>query len=166
MWVMAIDAIDRKLLRELQRDAEASDEVLGQRLGLAPALVRTRRAALRARGAVIRQVAVVEATLLAPELQMLALVGFAHDDPRLAEAFERRMADDPAVLRCHPLTGEYEYALVVRVRDAAEYARWGQQALLSDRHLLHYSSFVMGPAVKDEWQALVPLAEDVDRTSV
>lgn len=154
---MAIDAIDRKLLRELQQDARVSDEALAQRLALAPDVVRARRAALRERGAILRDVAVVDPALFAPELRVLALVGFARESRQLTEAFQQRMAADPAVLQCHAVTGEYEYALIVRVRDAAEYAAWGQRTLLSDSNILHYSSFVLNATVKDVGQGLVPL---------
>jgi Lrp/AsnC family leucine-responsive transcriptional regulator len=157
MEEMAIDASDRRLLRELQRDAAASDEVLAERLGMTPSVVRTRRAALRAAGVVLREVAIIDAALLAPEVQVLALVGFARDERSLIEAFERRMATDAAVLRCHRLTGEYEYALVIRTGDAEQYAQWVREALLADGNILHYSSFVIDATVKDDVQAAVAI---------
>lgn len=154
---MAIDASDRRLLRELQRDAGASDEILAARLGMTPSVVQARRAALRAAGIVQREVAIIDPALLAPEIQVLALVGFARDERSLIEAFEQRMATDPAVLRCHRLTGEYEYALVIRARDAERYAQWVREALLADGNILHYSGFVVDATVKDDVQAAVAI---------
>lgn len=152
---MPIDASDRRLLRELQRDAGASDEVLAQRLAMAPRDVRTRREALRAAGIVRREVAIVDQAVLSPQVQMLALVGFARDERQLIAAFEERMAADVAVLRCHRLTGEYEYALVIGAQDAEQYGQWVREALLADGNILHYSSFVIDATVKDEPQARV-----------
>lgn len=155
MEAMAVDASDRRLLRELQRDASASDEVLANRLGMSASAVQARRAALRATGIVQRDVAIVDPTVLLPRVQMLALVSFAHEDRALVAAFEQRIAADPFVLRCHRITGEFEYALVVAVRDADQYARWVRQSLLADGNILHYSSFTVDAAVKDEPQAPV-----------
>lgn len=154
---MPIDASDRRLLRELQREAGASDEILAARLGMTPSVVQARRAALRAAGIVQREVAIIDPALLAPEIQVLALVGFARDDRSLIETFEQRMAIDPAVLRCHRLTGEYEYALLIRARDAEQYAQWVREALLADGNILHYSSFVIDATVKDEPQPPVAI---------
>jgi len=153
---MVLEPSDRKLLRELQRDAGVSDDELGRRLGLDPSDVRQRRDALRAAGVVRREVALLDPTLLSPEVLVLALVGFTRDDAAWLRTFEQRMAADLAVLRCHRLVGEYEYALVIRVRDAAEYAQWSRDVLLADGNILHYSSFVMDATVKDEPQP--PLA--------
>lgn len=157
MEAMAIDASDRRLLRELQRDAGASDEGLAERLGMTASVVQARRAALRAAGIVQREVAIVDPAVLLPQVQMLALVGFACDERPLIAAFEQRMAADPAVLRCHRLTGEFEYALVIAARDAEQYAQWVRQALLADGNILRYSSFVIDATVKDEPQPPVAI---------
>lgn len=154
---MPIDASDRRLLRALQRDAGVADEVLAERLAMAPPEVRRRREALRAAGMVRREVAIVDPAVLSPQVQMLALVGFARDERQLIAAFEQRMAADPAVLRCQRLIGEYEYALVIGARDAEQYAQWVREALLDDGNILHYSSFVIAATVKDDPQAPVEL---------
>ena len=155
---MAIDTVDRRLLRELQRDASLPDDVLADRLGLSPLAVRSRREALAAGGAIVRHVVVVDPALLDPGIRVLILVAFADESPALAQAFERRMAADPAVVQCHAITGEYEYALLVQADDAADFGRWGQQALLADGNILRYSSSVLTRQVKDEWPPLVPVS--------
>ena len=109
------DDIDRTLLRLLQEDGRTSYAELGKAVGLAVSSVNERVKKLNERGAITG----VHARL-SPEalgLDLLAYVFVGWSDSQVEPQFLTRIADEPAVLECHHVTGSWNYLLKVRVRN-------------------------------------------------
>lgn len=116
-----LDAIDRRILRELQADATVPIAELAERVGLSqtPCWKRVRR--LTDAGIIERRVAI-----LARERLDLSLVVFVavrtsrHDEDWLA-GFAKGASGFPEVVEFYRMSGEVDYLLKVIVKDIAAY---------------------------------------------
>lgn len=112
-----LDAIDRKIIDELQADGRISNVDLSARIHLSPAQCLRRMRSLELRG-VLRGYA----ARVAPEALGLGVTAFvslnihggAFDRVREIEAHIR---DFPQILECHTVSGDHDYLLKVVARD-------------------------------------------------
>jgi len=113
-----LDAIDRKILIELQRDADLPYVELGNRVGLSASAINERLKRLKAGGQIRRLTAEIDPGAFGLHLLAFLLVRL---DPGACEAhFRGTMAAAPEVLECHHITGPYSYLLKLRLRETAD----------------------------------------------
>jgi DNA-binding Lrp family transcriptional regulator len=112
-----MDAADRAIVDELQRDGSLSNVELSRRVGLsAPAtLQRVRR--LKERGVLGATVALASPEALGVGLTCFVEVRIDEHEPDLIRRLSRRLHDDERVLECYQLTGDVDYLLKIVVRD-------------------------------------------------
>ncbi len=110
-----LDAIDRKLVALLQADGRMSYAELGKAVGLAVSSVNERVRKLAERKVITGIHAHVAPSALGLDLLAMIFVGWS--DPSVETRFLARIADEPAVLECHHVTGAWNYLLKVRVRN-------------------------------------------------
>ena len=111
-----IDAIDERILTELQANGRLTMKALAERVGLSsPAMIeRVRR--LEERGIIAGYRAVIAPATLGRPLTSLI---FAEVAPSEAEAFLEAVSEEPGVVECHRLTGVFNYLVKAHVTDAA-----------------------------------------------
>lgn len=112
-----MDATDRHLLRELQRDATQTAETLGRLAGLSASQAARRRARLEASGAVRAVQARLDPEALGLGVQAFVEVSLATHAPARAKDFLRRLEAEPRVASVWTLTGEADYLLRVWCAD-------------------------------------------------
>jgi len=125
-----MDALDRRILEELQTNARLSNRDLAERVGLSPAPCWRRVRRLEESGLIVRY-----ATLLDAEAVGLPVTAYLHvalDDhhPETVKGFDELIQRLPEVLECHAMSGQTDYLLKVVARSMSDY-----EAFLS-RHLL------------------------------
>ena len=118
---MKLDAIDRRILEELQRDARLAMPVLAGRAGLSVPACYRRIRRLRETGAILREVAVVAPRTLGWSLSMIVLVVLEREGARTSDEMKWRFEDEDAVLEAWHITGEYDFAVRVIAHDMEEY---------------------------------------------
>lgn len=106
-----IDAIDRRILAELQADGRMTNVELSKRLGISapPCLRRVR--ALEEAGLIRGYHAQVAARELGFEVTVFAMVGLASQAEADLVAFENQCRGWPLVRECHMLNGEIDFLL-------------------------------------------------------
>lgn len=112
-----LDAIDRKILDELQADGRISNVELASRVHLSAPQCLRRVRALEEHGVLRGYAAIVDPAAL--DLGVVAFVslnihGGAFDRVRDIEA---RIRDFPQILECHTVSGDHDYLLKVVARD-------------------------------------------------
>jgi len=117
-----LDAIDRKILVELQSDADLPYVELGQRVGLSASAINERLKRLKAGGQIRRLTAEIDPSAFG--LDLLAFLLVRLDLTADETAFRAAMARAPQVLECHHITGAYSYLLKLRLRTAADLERF------------------------------------------
>ena len=124
-----MDAIDAKILRQLEREGRVANLQLAERIGLSPSACLRRVQALEAAGVIKGYRAILDRAQLGGDLTVFVMVGLSGQLQRDARAFERAMAEAPEVLECHNVTGSVEYLLRVEVANLAAYKHFHSDVL-------------------------------------
>lgn len=119
-----IDATDRRILRELQREAKLTNAELASRIGLSPSPCLARVRALEHDGVISRYVALVQPETLGLEISVFIQVTLERQAEQALETFESRMDRCPEVMECYLMTGDSDYLLRVLVRNISELQRF------------------------------------------
>jgi Lrp/AsnC family transcriptional regulator, leucine-responsive regulatory protein len=111
-----LDAVNRRLLRELQADARLSLAELGRRVGLSAPAVGERLQRLQEAGVVRGYRAELDPAALGLPLGVIIRVRPAAGElPKVAELARQT----PEVVECHRITGEDCFFVKLQVRDVA-----------------------------------------------
>ena len=112
-----LDAIDTRLLQELQADAKISLKNVGERVGLSAPAVMERLRKMEQAGVILGYHAQVDARKVG--LDVAAFIGVAIGDPKHLRAFEAFVDEEPQILECHHVTGGHTLLLKVKARNTA-----------------------------------------------
>ncbi len=152
---VALDALDRKILDALQRDATASlDELAGQ-VGASKTPVWNRIRKLRAAGVIDRQVAVLRPEAVGLGACFFVLVRTAQHEPGWLERFVTAVKSMPEIVSAHRLAGEIDYVLQVRVADARAYDAFYQR-LIAQVSIYNVTSLLSMEEIKAETALPLP----------
>src|SRR5688572_13674301 len=108
-----IDAIGRKILRELSGDGRISNLELAERVGLSPSACLRRVQELERSGVIKGYRAVIDPAKLGNSFLAYVTVGLSTHTKQAQADFEAAMAEAPEVRECHNITGAIEYLLRV-----------------------------------------------------
>jgi Lrp/AsnC family transcriptional regulator, leucine-responsive regulatory protein len=120
---MQIDGLDRKLLREVQRDSRRSVQVLGEAVGLSPSACHRRIKALEDEGYILGYHAELDADRLGFGMQFFIEVDLASQSEDALDAFESAVQDVPEILECFLMSGQSAYMLKVMCKDPEDFER-------------------------------------------
>ena len=112
-----LDALDIRILAELQEDASLTNAALAERIGLSPSPCLARVRALEASGVIARRVTLLDAQKLGPSLSVFIQVTLDKQTETQLEAFEAAVARFPEVMECYLMTGDADYLLRVVTPD-------------------------------------------------
>ncbi len=114
-----LDAIDRRILAELQADGRMTNVELARRAGISapPCLRRVRR--LEEAGVIRGYRADTDPQKLGWEITVFAIVGLDSQKEAVLSAFEELVASWPEVRECHMIRGGGDFLLKVVARDTA-----------------------------------------------
>lgn len=126
-----IDATDRKILAELQRDAGQSLDEIARQVGSSKTPVWNRIRKLREAGVVGQQTVVLDAEALGFEACFFVLIRTSEHEADWQAKFLKALRDRPEVQEAHRLAGDIDYILKVRVQNARAYDVF-YQALISE----------------------------------
>lgn len=115
MKIEDLDAIDRKILRELQRDARISNVKLAERIGLSPTPCWNRVRALESAGFISGYVAILDQTSLGVPDTVIIEVTLDRHDHEVLERVGQQLADLPEVIEAYLVSGDYDYFIKVVV---------------------------------------------------
>lgn len=124
-----LDARDRAILRELQRDGRLTNADLAERVNLSASACLRRVKILEEEGFIAGYAALVDPQRV--ELPSVAFVMITLDQQGRAalDAFERAVTRHPEIMECHLLAGTADYLVRVAFRDAAHFERIHSETL-------------------------------------
>jgi Lrp/AsnC family transcriptional regulator len=126
-----IDETDRKILKELQRDASQSLDEIAASVGSSKTPVWNRIRKMRDAGVVGQQTVVLDAEALGFEACFFVLIRTSEHEAEWQARFLKALRDRPEVQEAHRLAGDIDYILKVRVQNARAYDAF-YQALISE----------------------------------
>ncbi len=144
-----LDAIDRKILAELQADGRMTNVELARRVGISapPCLRRVRT--LEEAGFIRGYHARVDVRQLGFEVQVFAMVGLRSQAEADLSAFEERCRAWPLVRECHMLNGEVDFILKCVAPDLSTFQAFLTGELLTARNVASVKTSLVIRAAKD-----------------
>ncbi len=121
---MKFDAIDIRILKELQQDGSLSNVELARRVHLSPSPCLARVKALEAAGVIGRYVALTDPKALGLDLNVFINISLKEQSKQALAAFEERIAEHEEVMECYLMTGDSDYLIRVAVADIAALERF------------------------------------------
>jgi Lrp/AsnC family transcriptional regulator len=119
-----LDAFEKKILRELQRDASQTTAQIAERVGLSQSPCWRRIDRLEREGVIKRRVAIVDRQKVGLNAHVFAQLKLnAHGRANLDE-FAERIREFPEVLECYVLMGSVDFMIRVVAEDINAYERF------------------------------------------
>jgi Lrp/AsnC family transcriptional regulator len=126
-----LDAMDRKILAQLQRDAGQSLDEIARAVGSSKTPVWNRVRKLREAGVIRQTTVLLDAEALGLEACFFVLIRTAAHEAEWQARFLEALKTRPEVLEAHRLAGDIDYIVKVRVPNARAYDRF-YQALIGE----------------------------------
>jgi Lrp/AsnC family transcriptional regulator len=143
-----LDAIDRKILRILQEQADISHAQLADAVGASPASCWRRIKALETAGVLEKAVRLVNPEMVGRGLNVFCQVRMKSHDLLARRNFERFVESHEEVLECYSMSGDWDYLLRVVVADVADYERLLMHGILTHEAVANSSSHFALKSVK------------------
>lgn len=138
-----LDAIDRRILAELQADAMLSAEALSERVGLSRNAVWRRVRLLEEAGVITGRVALVDPEAVGLGLSVFIIVRTSRHEPEWLRLFREAVLSLPEITGVYRMSGDLDYVLRARVADVKAYDRLYQRLIAKVPLTDVSASFVM-----------------------
>lgn len=145
--MLKLDDLDRRILRELQRDSSLRNDQLAERIGLSPSPTLRRVKALESAG-VLRYVALLNAKEIGLGVRMRVDIRLNVQSRDALERFDTAISAMPEVVECSTMLGEWDYSLTVVARDVDDYQRFLLDRLAKLPNIANYRSTLVVREVK------------------
>ncbi len=142
-----LDELDRKILSELQTDAEQSLDEIARIVGSSKTPVWNRIRRMREHGVILRQTAILDPEALGLEACFFVLIRTSEHEADWQRKFLGALRARPEVLEAHRLAGDIDYILKVRVKNARAYDTF-YQALISEVRIYNVTALLSMEEIK------------------
>ena len=121
---MHLDAVDLRILTELQQDSSLSNVELARRVHLSPSPCLMRVKHLESEGVIQRYVALCDTKSLGLGLNVFISITLKEQSRKALAEFEQRIAEHDEVMECYLMTGDSDYLIRVALADIAALERF------------------------------------------
>jgi Lrp/AsnC family transcriptional regulator, leucine-responsive regulatory protein len=115
------DAIDRAILRELQRNSRITNQELSERIGLSPSPCLRRLRALENSGVITGYTATLNEELIGLPVAVFMSVKLERQADASIKAFENEILKYPEIVDCWLMTGDNDYLLRILAPGLRDY---------------------------------------------
>ena len=119
----SLDATDRQILNEMQRDGRVSHAELAARVGLSTSACHRRVRRLEAEEIISGYVMLVDRKAIGRDLDVFVEVSLRSQSRESLELFESEVGDCPELMSCHLVAGDADYLLHLAVEDHSDFER-------------------------------------------
>jgi DNA-binding Lrp family transcriptional regulator len=148
--IFAVDAIDRKILAELETEGRLTVTELAQRVRLSVAPCHRRLRELERSGAIRGYRAIVDPAAIGVGFEVLVSVTMDREDAATIEKFESGLAEVAEVRHAERLFGDPDYLVRVATADIDSYQRLRDEKLATLPGVQRLSSTIVMKRVVDE----------------
>ena len=142
-----VDELDRKILGELQVDAEQSLDEIARKVGSSKTPVWNRIKRMRDAGVIKRTTAICDPEGLGLEACFFVLIRTSEHEVGWEKRFVDVVSRRPEVLEAHRLAGDVDYILKVWVKNARAYDAF-YQALISEVKIYNVTALLSMEEIK------------------
>lgn len=158
MTLTALDDLDRRILDQLQRDANITNHALAEQVHASPPTCLRRVRRLIDLGVIAKQVAILDASTLGSTLTAIVEVTLDIQSADHQERFERAMQQESAVMQCYRVSTGPDFVLITHVVDMPAYHALVQRALTAQANVRNVRTFFSIHRSKFETRVTLPSA--------
>lgn len=144
----ALDEIDLRLLEALQVDARLPQSALGARVGLSTAADNRRLRRLTEAGIILGSTLTLAPELLGRPVRVIAQLAVESEQLDKLDEVRASLVERPEVQQCYYVAGEWDFVLILLVRDMAEYTELTRQLFFGNDNIRRFSTQVVMDAAK------------------
>ncbi|MDI7860828.1 Lrp/AsnC ligand binding domain-containing protein [Rhizobiaceae bacterium n13] len=126
-----LDRLDRKILRELQRDGRLTNIELADKVSLSPTATAERVKRLTRDGYILGYMAVLSPEMLDRSLLVFVQVKLDRTTPDVFDAFAKAVKRSDDVMECHMVAGGFDYLVKARLSGMDAYRQFLSEVILS-----------------------------------
>ncbi|MFT4025764.1 MAG: Lrp/AsnC family transcriptional regulator [Novosphingobium sp.] len=127
---MRRDAIDRRILEQLQLDASLSSSELAERVGASSASCWRRVKALEAAGVLGPAVRLLDPQAIGRSVNVLCNVRVRSHAREVRSAFEDFVRERREIIECYSMSGDWDYLLRIVAADVSDYEHFLMRVML------------------------------------
>ncbi|GAB7531919.1 Lrp/AsnC family transcriptional regulator [Pseudomonas sp. 3A(2025)] len=148
------DAIDLRILSRLQKDCTQGLELLSDNVGLSPTSCYRRIKRMEDSGLIRARVAVLDEKKLGIQVTAMFMIKLDKDTADVDRRMQQILATRPEIQECYLVTGEFDFVMVAKLRDANEYTDYIYNFLETyrDISIRTYSSTLVIRTVKKSFE--------------
>ena len=154
-----LDAMDKRILRELQLNARISNVELASRVGLSPTPCLNRVKRLEQVGCIEGYSLQLNPEYMEAKLLVFVEIRLERTSRHVFNNFRGAVKQLPEILECHLVSGDFDYLLKARVRDMEAYRTLLGETLLALPHVHSSRTYMVMETVKEG--NLLPIREGV-----
>jgi len=144
----ALDAADRRILREVQADMRRSPDDIAASAGMSVSTYRRKLKRLRESGVIQKEVALVDPAASGIEIIIVVTMSEEHSDAY--ERIARKARQSVVITQCYTVTGEADLILHAHMPDMQSFETWLRDTIISDPAVKRCTSHVVYSRVKFE----------------
>jgi len=144
----ALDALDRKILHEVQLDNQLTSAQLSEKIGLSPTSTQRRLNRLRAEKTIEADVAIVSSAALGRSLTMMIAVTLERERSDIIDHFKQSVRREPVVMSAYYVTGDNDFVLIVSAKDMEEYEVFTRNFLYDNPDIKGFKTTVVMDRIK------------------
>jgi Lrp/AsnC family leucine-responsive transcriptional regulator len=152
-----LDNFDLSLLRELQKDSRRTSEQLAEVVALSPTAIQRRIKRLRDEQVILAERVLVNPKALGRMLTLIVMVTLKTGRSHINEKFKSTMIEAQEVQQCYAVTGDYDFALIISVKDMEEYEGLTHRLFHNNESVQKFQTMAVMEAVKVGLQ--IPIGE-------
>lgn len=138
-----IDDKDRQLLALLQKNVKTTIPDMAERTGLSTASIQRRLRALRERGVIRNEVAVLDQKAVGLGITAIVSVELERDRLDQIDAFKRKARIDAQVLHFYCIAGDADFVMIVVAKDIADYEAFTHRFFFADKNVRKFRTSIV-----------------------
>ncbi len=119
--VISLDDLDRRILNVLQSDASMTNQQLAEQVHASPPTCLRRVQRLTQAGVIVRHIAIISPEKIGASLTAIVEITLDRQGEESQTAFEKTVANEPAVLQCYRVSPGPDFVLITNVQDMPAY---------------------------------------------
>lgn len=125
-----LDRLDRKILRELQKDGRLTNIELADKVSLSPTATAERVKRLTRDGYILGYTAILSPEMLDRNLLVFVQVKLDRTTPDVFDAFAAAVKRSDDVMECHMVAGGFDYLVKARLSGMDTYRQFLEEVIL------------------------------------
>jgi len=153
---VVLDALDIKLLAQVQDDAAQSSARLGAKIGLSATAVQRRLRRLKNGKVIGSTVMVVNPAAVDLGVTTIVSISMQSESAASLKAFQKNMLGCREVAQCYYTAGSADFIVIASFTDIATYEKFASQYFSANKHVRRYSTQIVLQTIKRSLTVSLP----------